>query len=276
VKILFSQYFLLKLNFIGFLFIVPLTVFATSTIIAPTFIVNVISDVNVKNETDVIPQVIHYNFASIELLIEQEVGRLVLPQIYKNIGIDITITPLPAPRAQLLANTGKSDGEIMRIWTYGEENNQMIRVPTPYYYLETMPFSLATRQLDIHDKDDLKQYKLAKIRGVKHTNNITKGLAHVYKVNNTENMFKILQKGIVDVALTNTLDGKLMLKRLGYHNIIPAVKPLAVLPLYHYVHLKHKKLVPLINQEILRLQKNGELNVLIKQAEQKVISLNHQ
>ena len=73
----------------------------------------------------------------IEYLIEQEVGRLVLPQIYKNIGIDISIEPLPAQRAQYAARTGSKDGEIMRIWTYGDENLTTIRVPTAYYFLET-------------------------------------------------------------------------------------------------------------------------------------------
>ncbi|WP_223271736.1 substrate-binding periplasmic protein [Colwellia hornerae] len=176
----------------------------------------------------------------------------------------------------MLANTGQNNGEIMRIWTYGDENKQTVRVPTPYYYLQTMPFSLVSRQINIVNKDDLKKYKLAKVRGVKHTNNITKGLRNVFEMNSTENMFKILQNGLVDVVLTNTIDGQLILKRLGYENIVPAKEPLAVLPLYHYIHQKNKNLVPLINQEILRLQQNGELRKLIALAEKQVISLNHQ
>jgi polar amino acid transport system substrate-binding protein len=221
-------------------------------------------------------QTIHYNFASIELLIEQEVGRIVIPQIYKNIGINIAVTPLPAQRAQFVANTGEKDGEIMRIWSYGNENIQTIRVLTPYYYLETMPFSLKERQLDIRDKKDLKKYKLAKVRGVKHTNNITEGMNNVYEITSTENMFKMLRNGIVDVALTNTLDGKLTLERLDYGNIEYSIKPLAVLPLYHYINKKHKALVPLINQEIIRIRENGELKAMINRAEQQVISLNQQ
>jgi len=246
---------------------------AYSFVTSPS-IVNIKPSVNLQKNSTALFQTIHYNFASIEYLIEQEVGRIVLPQIYKNIGIDITVTPLPAQRAQLVASTGEKDGEIMRIWTYGIENNQMIRVPTPYYYLETMPFTLKGRHLDIRDKDDLKKYKLAKVRGVKHTNNITKGINDVYEMNSTENMFKLLQKRMVDVVLTNTFDGVLTLERLGYENITPRNKPLAVLPLYHYIYKKHVALMPLINQEILRLQASGELKKLIELAEQNVIRLN--
>jgi polar amino acid transport system substrate-binding protein len=245
-------------------------------LITPTEAVNVKSDADFTSKPEALSQTIHYNFASIELLIEQEVGRIVIPQIYKNIGINIAVTPLPAQRAQFVANTGEKDGEIMRIWSYGSENIQTIRVPTPYYYLETMPFSLKERQLDIRDKKDLKKYKLAKVRGVKHTNNITEGMNNVYEMTSTENMFKMLRNEIVDVALTNTLDGKLTLERLDYGNIEYSIKPLAVLPLYHYINKKHKALVPLINQEIIRIRENGELKAMINRAEQQVISLNQQ
>jgi ABC-type amino acid transport substrate-binding protein len=242
----------------------------------PTEAVSVKSDADFTRKPEKLSQTIHYNFASIELLIEQEVGRIVLPQIYKNIGINIIVTPLPAQRAQVVANTGEKDGEIMRIWSYGNENTQTIRVPTPYYYLETMPFSLESRQLNITNKEDLKNYKIAKVRGVKHTNNITAGMNDVYEMNSTKNMFKMLLNGMVDVALTNTLDGKLTLERLGYKNLEYSNEPLAILPLYHYIHRKHKRLVPLINREILRLRKNGELKEMINRAEQQVISLNQQ
>ncbi|WP_238937617.1 hypothetical protein [Pseudoalteromonas sp. S16_S37] len=36
-----------------------------------------------------------YHFASINYLIEQEVGRIVISEIYQQLGIDIIITPLP-------------------------------------------------------------------------------------------------------------------------------------------------------------------------------------
>ena len=215
-----------------------------------------------------------YHFSSIEFLIEQEVGRLVLPQIYQNIGITISINPLPAKRSQYLANSGGNDGEIMRIWTYGSENPNTIRVPTPYYYLETMPFVLKYSTIKIDKKADLKNYRLTKIRGVKHTNNITDGMDDIYEMSNTQEMFKLLLSGRVDVALTNTIDGNLVLARLGYDNIKAMAQPLAILPLYHYIHKDHKSLVPLVDKEINRLRKSGALKVLISAAEKKIIALN--
>lgn len=215
-----------------------------------------------------------YEFASIQFLIEQEIGRIVLPQIYRNIGIEIGITPFPGERAQLEANQGNKDGEIMRIWSYGDENDQSVRVPTPYYYLETVAFSLTKNKLSVESREDLKKYKLAIIRGVKHTNNITRGLTNVYVMNSTESMFKMLLNEKVDIVLTNSLDGEVVLKRLGLEHKVTGAKPLATLPLYHYINQKNRNLVPLINAEILRIRNNGVLDNMISQAEQIVIAKN--
>jgi polar amino acid transport system substrate-binding protein len=214
-----------------------------------------------------------YHFVSINNLIEQEIGRLVIPQIYRKLGIDITITPLPAKRAQLEATSGKSDGEIMRIYNYGEENSTTIRVPTPYYSLETMAFIKKNAGIEITKKEDLGKYKIVKVRGVKHTNNITQGLVNVSDVDSTEQMMWLVEKGMVDVALTNTIDGLMALRILNIDDIVPLDAPLATLDLFHYIHESHKDLVPLVDNKIKEMLASGELSLIIKAAEKKVIAL---
>jgi polar amino acid transport system substrate-binding protein len=232
------------------------------------------SIVNTQENTKDTAKTIHYNFASIELLIEQAVGRIVLTQIYKNIGININVSPLPGKRAQYVANSGMKDGEIMRIWTYGDESPNTIRVPTPYYYLETMPFVLENSKIIITKKEDLANYRLTTIRGVKHTTNITKGLKNTYEMSSTKDMFTLLVSGKVDVVLTNTIDGNLALARLGLNHVISMKEPLARLPLYHYIHKGHKDVISLVDKEIKRMKSNGELAALILSAEAHMIKLN--
>jgi len=212
-----------------------------------------------------------YQFVSIQNLIEQEVGRVLIPEIYKKIGLSVDITPMPGKRAQEEATSGSKDGEIMRIYTYGEENPTTIRVPTPYYYLETMGFVRKNSGVRIRSKSDLAKYRLAKVRGVKHTNNITKGLDDVFDLKNTETMMEFLQRGRADVALTNTVDGLLVLEKLGYENIGPIAKPLAVLDLYNYIHEDHADIIPQVDKAILDMQGSGEMKGLIAKAEAAVI-----
>ena len=213
-----------------------------------------------------------YSFASISGLIEQRVGEIVLPKIYASIGIKITINPLPARRAQLMATEGTLDGEIMRIWTYGEENLTTIRVPTPYYKLETTAFVRSDSNIAVQNKGALAGYKIAKVAGVKHTTNITEGLTNVFDVGDTLAVMRMVHKKRMDIGLTNTTDGLQVINNLGLKDIVHLTPPLATLDLYHYIHEDHRNLIPKIDRAILALKKSGDLDKLIKAAEAALIT----
>ena len=212
------------------------------------------------------------HFVSINHLIEQEVGRIVLPQIYSDLGIDITITPLPGKRAQYEATSGRSDGEAMRIYSYGLENPTTHCVPTPYYHLETMAFIRKGSGVIIRSKGDLSKYTIAKVRGVKHTNNITQGFSNIHDLNTTEQIMRFVERGRADVALTNTIDGFMVLKKLGINNVVAIEKPLAVLELFHYLHEDHKDLIPKVDVKIKEMKASGRLKEIVKNAEHAVIN----
>ena len=221
------------------------------------------------------PNAVHaadYIFASISGLVEQRVGEIVLPKIYEKLGLSITINPVPANRAQAMATSGELDGEIMRIWTYGEENPTTIRVPTPYYQLETTAFIRKDSGIVIGEKSDLSHYRIAKVAGVKHTQNITIGLSNVFDVSDNIAVMKMVINGRVDVGLTNTADGLQVLKRLEYGDVVHLVPPLAILYLYHYVHQDHRELIEKVDAAIKGMKESGELAVLIRDAEQKILS----
>lgn len=212
-----------------------------------------------------------YQFASIEYLLEQEVAREVIPQIYQGLGINVDVLPLPANRAQYVAVSGQVDGEVMRIWRYGEDNPTMLRVPTPYYYVETMAFVRADSGIVIREPKELEPYRVVKIRGIKHTSNITAGLPRVRDVDSTKMMFELLQNNKADVALTNHLDGQIMMKRYHFDNITSMSTHLGHLVLYHYLHPKHARLLPVIDAEFKRIKASSILGDIIKAAETRVI-----
>ncbi|WP_440874215.1 substrate-binding periplasmic protein [Thalassotalea sp. PLHSN55] len=212
-----------------------------------------------------------YHFAAINELIEQEVGKLVLTEIYQNIGIDISISSLPGRRAQHEVSQGNFDGEIMRIYSYGQETPTVIRVPTPYYHLETRAFTHQKNQIAIRRAKDLAPYSVAIVRGVKHTNNITQNHKDTHKVETTKALMQLIAMERADIALTNTLDGNVVLKALRLNEVKALHPPLAKLSLYHYVHEEHQALVPIIDKEIKRLKSTGMLAKMIKDAEDKVI-----
>jgi len=162
----------------------------------------------------------------------------------------------------------------MRIFSYGVENPTTHRVPTPYYRLETMAFIRKGSGIKISNKKDLNQYAIAKVRGVKHTNNITNGLSNISDFNTTKQMMRFVESGRADVALTNTVDGLMVLRELGISSIIPNEKSLAILDLFHYIHEDHKDLIPRIDEKIKKMKASGELTKMIKDAESAVIDKN--
>ena len=213
-----------------------------------------------------------YQFASIEFLFEQQVGAKVLPEIYAKLGLTISITPMPGKRAQREAVSGHKDGEIMRIWTYGIENPTMIRVPTAYYQLETMAFVHKNSQINLASHSELLNHNLLKVRGVKHTDNITHGLKYVFNYDDTLSMMTALGESNNSVALTNTADGLYALKKLNIDYIKPLPPALATLDLYHYINPKNAALVPKIDAVIKSMKASGELDMLLREAEGEVLA----
>ncbi|BBN81602.1 hypothetical protein PA25_15870 [Pseudoalteromonas sp. A25] len=213
-----------------------------------------------------------YQFASINYLIEQEVGRIVMTEVYRQLGLNIVITPLPGKRAQYVTASGLNDGEIMRIYSYGDETPVTMRVPTPYYYLETMVFTKKGSGIIINNAADLAKYHIVKVRGVKHTENITRGLKNVTDTDNTAQMFKLVAAGLADVAITNRVDGLIVLKHLGITDIVPHKKSLDKQALYHYIRRDHVQLIKQIDEKLKELSSNGMLAKIVSNAEHEVFN----
>lgn len=209
-----------------------------------------------------------YRFASIEGLAEQDVGRFLLPEIYNKLGIEISIKTLPARRAENSVHSGAMDGEIMRIWEYGIQNPELIRVEPPYYQLRTVAFSRPG--IIISHKSDLEKYRLVKVRGVKHTDLITEGMDNVHTVNNTALMMTFVLNGRADVALTSWADGVRTLAIMGEKSF-SASQPLAFHPLYHYLNPKYEVLAQELQDVIVEMNGSGELQERSKFAEGEVL-----
>lgn len=58
----------------------------------------------------------------------------------------------------------------------------------------------------------------------------------VYDMDSTFAMMESLESGQIQVALTNTIDGLIAIKTLGYTDIVKLTAPLNELYLYHYIH----------------------------------------
>lgn len=207
----------------------------------------------------------------IDNLVEQEIGQEIFQEIYSRMGIRVRMIPVPAIRAEKLTASAQMDGEVMRIYQYGNENPYLIRVPTSYYNVETMAFVREDSRININSPEDLKDYTIVRVRGIKHTRNVSKNAKEIYEISSSNELLKFVQLGRSQVALTSFIEGKVLLERNDSEGVIPMDSPLERLKLYHYLHKRHSELVPILDNFLKELKSNGELAKIIRRAENTVL-----
>lgn len=187
--------------------------------------------------------------------------------------MDVTITPYPPLRALQYSTSGQKDGELCRIYAFGKANSMLLRVPTPYYSEKIVAVVKKGSQITIRNKEDLGKFRVAYIRGVKVSQNLTLEVKDVLVAGKTEQILKMLEIGRIDIGIVNEFDANLQLKKLDFSDKLVVISnPLVTEELYHYIHVKHKDLIARVDSKILEMKENGELKKLVESAESLIIS----
>ena len=213
-----------------------------------------------------------YSFVRIKGLAEQAVGETILLELYKRIGMNVSIEALPGRRALQLASSGDKDGETLRVYGLGEKVSSLRRMPVPLSSLQTVAFRKKGSGVDLSAKEDLHNHSSAIIQGVLHTVAITEGVEKVFEVNNAESIFKMLQAGRCDLALTSAFDGEAWLKRLGITDLEQVPFVLNDQPLFHYVHESKSEILDKLTPVAEAMEVSGELGDIRKKAEEAYLS----
>ena len=83
----------------------------------------------------------------------------------------------------------------------------------------------------------------------------------VEPVTTMENLMQSLDAGRFEVAVNDRFSGLLVIRRLGLEGKVqPLEPPLEHIPLYHFLHERHRDLVPKVGQMIRSMQASGELD----------------
>jgi ABC-type amino acid transport substrate-binding protein len=177
---------------------------------------------------------------------------------------------LPGKRALTESSEGRFDGEVHRIFEVGDEYPTLLRVPTPINYIEPSVFS-KKHGFEVTDCAALQGYQIGIVRGVKHSQLCTHGMENVFVGDDLTSVMRMLDAGRVDLLITARINGLLMAKELGLDAIKPLSPPLSRLWVYHYLHERHKDLVPTIDTVFKAMQESGELGTIREQAVQQLL-----
>ncbi len=184
--------------------------------------------------------------------------EIILREAYGRIGTKINVIYFPARRSLKMADDGTLDGELQRVDGLDKTYLNLIKVPVRVGAFRGMAFTNGL-SFPINGWQSLKNYKVGIVRGVAFVEKGTRGLNTVL-AGNIKKPFAMLKKGRFDVAVVAEQSGECAIKRGKLDGVTMLPTPIEEYPLFHYLHVKHKDLVPLIADQLRQLNDEGRIN----------------
>jgi len=203
--------------------------------------------------------------ARIENIPDQFVGGEILKVVYSRLNTPIELVDLPAKRALMESSAGRLDGEVQRNIMVQTQYPTLVMIRPALNYIEPSVFSKNER-FEVKGWDSIKPFNIGIVRGVGTSEDGTQGMKSVQAVNTLDQLMLMLAADRVDVAVSDSFSGLAAVKRLGLKDRIKLLAPpLQKNEIYHFLHEKHRDLIPKVEQVLSEMQSSGELERLRKQ-----------
>lgn len=199
-----------------------------------------------------------------------QASAMVMGRIYRQLQVDWRLLRIPTEDALQGANSGVVDGELIRIKGVENSLNRLQRIPYPIARIKLIAFTAQNDDFVVTNLADLSGLSIAVIRGVALTDNLTKGQERHY-ADTVEGLFRLMDTGQTDIALTFQLDSEKYLQSVGKALDFHASTPLMEVEMFHYLHKRNADLIERVSRHMQRLHESGELERMIIQAEEMTV-----
>ena len=197
---------------------------------------------------------------------------IVVGEAFRRVGLELKLIKLPPERALKNANDGIDDGDLLRIAGLEKLYPNLIRVPEKIFDVNFVAFANKP-EVEIDRWLSLKPYIVGLIKGWKiFEKNIPAGTDMVY-AHDPEQLFTLLEKGRIDIALYTRLMGLDIVKRRQLTGVTILSPPLAIRETFLYLHKSRKDFVPLIADALAALKREGFYAAEFKKIEARYDSL---
>ena len=181
-------------------------------------------------------------------------GELV-KEVFSKLNIDAKVIRLPSSRSIINANKGIDDGVIARTKGFEKKFKNLIRVPVPILKFKFVAYSL-DKKIDVKNWDSLKPYSVGFIRGWRIYEKNVVETKKLTRVQNAEQLFKLLLNKRADLILFEYYRGSWWNKHLNAQAHLIG-SPIVEKDMFIYMHKKHATLVPKITKVLTELIKDG-------------------
>lgn len=182
-----------------------------------------------------------------------------LTDAYTLLGIPIEMKIMPNKRSLFASNSGRVDGEAGRIAGMEKEFPNLVMIPEFLYSLNVLVYS-KNLNFTVDGWGSLRSYRIGILRGAKYAEIGSRGMNTLIVSYGTQ-LFQALDADRIDVAVLHD-SGNLSLS--GISNIRVLKPPLQKIIIYHYLHKKHRKLIPALNCAIRKVKNKKILEHCLK------------
>lgn len=190
---------------------------------------------------------------------------VLVKELFDRVGRAVRLVRLPAERAMRSVNEGTSDAELPRVAGLEKKYPNLVMVPERIIDYAFVGF---TRDPDVAVQrwEDLVRYDVGAITGWKIYEKNVPAEADTLWVRNIDRLFSLLGRGRVEVALHERYAGGHVARTLGLQGVRELEPPLAVRPMYLYVHDSHRDLVPGLAAALRAMKADGTWERIVREA----------
>jgi polar amino acid transport system substrate-binding protein len=180
---------------------------------------------------------------------------IIMGEVFRRAGLELKLIKLPAERALLNADLGIIDGDLSRIAGLDKNYKNLIQIPEVLFMWEFVAFSKIS--VNPPDVNHLTKQSIGHLKGWKIYERMFEKASNVITVDTPEQLFLLLKKDRIEVALFERWMGAVQIKKMEIHSAHPLLPPLAKREMFVYLNKKHEKIVPRLVEELRALKRNG-------------------
>jgi hypothetical protein len=200
---------------------------------------------------------------------DQQVGRAVISEAYRRIGVAVSFRPFEAATALEASRSGEVDAELHRIGGMDRSFPELIQVPIPINFIHGAAFSRKYR-FPIQSWSSLKPYRIGIVRGILFAEQGTAGM-DVRIARDHDELVRWIAEDEVAVGVMPRIAGYTAIRRGGYADVHELDGLLETLLLYHYVNVRRADLASRLEPVLKQMLLEGTTRRLLDEASELIL-----
>lgn len=192
-----------------------------------------------------------------------DAAREILQETYFKLGYQLDFAFVYGQRGLIDSAAGRADGELARVEGVEREFTGLLRVPVSHIATQQMAFA-RDRSIEVTSWRGLSPYKIILRHDDEVAERKTRNMRR-YFASSEEAALKMVENYKMDIAIADRSDGLAALEKLEFddvHMLRPAIQ---VVPLYHFINRKHRKLLSRITFVMKSLQSSGRMTEILRE-----------